>query len=121
MFLACMLVLGGDFLISQVHHGFSRHTSGRECAKTLYHSSVSCQIFSERIWRGTVDQRMQKTLHICVVVVVVVNVTYKAHPQAKGLNWKRALYNLLVKCYAEWKGKAGVLASYQSSRGLTSC
>mmetsp|Transcript_33209 Transcript_33209/g.54187 ORF Transcript_33209/g.54187 Transcript_33209/m.54187 type:complete len:104 (-) Transcript_33209:358-669(-) len=72
MFLACMLVLGGDFLISQVHHGFSRHTSGRECAKTLYHSSVSCQIFSERIWRGTVDQRMQKTLHICVVVVVVV-------------------------------------------------
>jgi len=54
------------------------------------------------------------------MVVVVVNVTYIAHPQAKGLNWKRALYNL-VKCYGEWKGKAGVLASYQSSRGLTSC
>jgi len=41
-----------------------------------------------------------------VVVVVVVNVTYKAHPQAKGLNWKRALFNL-VKCYGELKGKAG--------------
>jgi len=31
---------------------------------------------------------------------------YIAHPQAKGLNWKRALFNL-VKCYGELKGKAG--------------